>query len=47
MHLYGYFRDLLPDRIAGVVFALLYAVLILAILVLAATAPADFDYGRY
>lgn len=47
MYLYGYLRNFLPPHLAGVVFAVLYAAAIVAILALAANAPADFDYGRY
>ena len=47
MHLYGYLLKFLPEQIAGIVFAMIYAGLIVAVIVLASTAPADFDYGRY
>jgi hypothetical protein len=47
MHLYGYLLRIMPAPAAGVVFALVYAGLILVILVLTPMVPADFDYGGY
>lgn len=47
MHLHGLMLRVLPAPLAGVACAVIYALLVLAILLLLPVAPADFRYGRY
>ena len=47
MHLYGLLLRVLPPSLAGIAFAVIYALVIVLIVVLTPLPPADFDYGRY
>jgi hypothetical protein len=45
--MYGYFRKIAGPRTAGLICAVWYAALIVAILLASVEPPADFRYGRY
>jgi hypothetical protein len=47
MHLFGLFRRFMSNWQATCLFAIVYAVLILAIFLLLPAPVADFRYGRY